>query len=99
MELTVVCRNGLAALERALAGRVDPEKDPIAEATRCTAAVREALIERARRGDTQALELLTQANALLSEMVAAEFPLVGFRRDRIEKACEHYRRLVAALGS
>jgi hypothetical protein len=99
MELTAICRNGLAALERALAGDLPPEKDPMALATRCTAAMRDELIARRRNGDERAGELLIQANAVLSELVAAEFPLAGFRRERIEKACEHYRRLIDALGA
>jgi hypothetical protein len=94
MELDRLCREGLEALERALAGEVAPEKDPIATATRCTAGLRDALIERLRRGDADAEPLVVQANALLSELVAAEFPLAGFRRERIEKARDAYRCLL-----
>jgi hypothetical protein len=94
MSLDALCRNGLAALDRALSGEVAPENDPIAEATRCTAELRDELIARMRRGDAQAAQLLAQANALLREVVAAEFPVAGFRRGRIEKAREAYRALV-----
>lgn len=94
MNLDGLCRNGLAALDQALSGEVAPENDPIAEATRCTAELRDELIARARRGDAGAAQLLAQANALLSELVAAEFPVAGFRRERIEKAREAYRSLV-----
>jgi hypothetical protein len=95
MSLDGLCRNGLAALDRALSGEAAPETDPIADATRCTAELRDELIARLRRGDSGAEQLLAQANALLSELVAAEFPVAGFRRERIEKAREAYRALVA----
>lgn len=95
MNLDGLCRDGLAALDRALSGEAAPENDPIAEATRCTAGLRDELIARARRGDAGAAQLLAQANALLSELVAAEFPVAGFRRERIEKARDAYRALVA----
>jgi hypothetical protein len=94
MELNVLCQRGLEALDRALAGEVSPEKDPIAVATRCTAELRDELITQLRRGDPDAEPLLVQANALLSDLVAAEFPLAGLRRDRVEKARDAYRRLL-----
>jgi hypothetical protein len=93
MELTRLCRDGIEALDRALAGEVSPEKDPLSAATRCTAELRDELITRLRRGDEDAEPLLAQANALLSELVSAEFPLAGFRRERIEKARDAFARL------
>ena len=93
MELSALCRQGIEALDAALAREVPPEKDPIGRATRCTAALRDELIARLRRGDADAEPLLVQANSLLSELAAAEFPIAGFRRDRIEKAREAYQRL------
>jgi hypothetical protein len=95
-DLDELCTQGIEALDRALAGDIAPEKDPIAAATLCTAELRDQLIARLRRGDRTAEPLLVQANALLSELVAAEFPLAGFRRDRVEKAREGYRRLLDA---
>lgn len=97
MELKGLCQQGLDALERALAGEIAPEKDPLAAATRCTAELRDELIARLRHGDDDAEPLLVQANSLLSELAAAEFPLAGFRRDRIEKAREAYLRLQESL--
>ena len=96
MQLDELCTQGIEALDRALAGEAAPENDPVAAATRCTAALRDQLIARLRRGERGAEPLLAQANALLSELVAAEFPLAGFRRERIEKAREAYRRLLDA---
>lgn len=94
-ELEHLCREGLQALDRLLAAERPPQKDLLAEATRCMARLRDALIEQKRGGDEAAALRLVQANALLSELAAAEFPLVGLRRDRIRLAREHYRRLGA----
>ena len=89
-----LCRAGLKALDEVLASSQPPEKDLIAEATRCMARHRDALIDKKRRGETEVVQRLTQVNALLSELVAAEFPLVGVRRKRIEAARAAYRRLL-----
>ena len=93
-ETDELCRAGLKALDEVLASSQPPEKDLIAEATRCMARHRDALIEKKRRGEGEVVQRLTQVNALLSELVAAEFPLVGVRRKRIEAAREAYRRLL-----
>jgi hypothetical protein len=98
MELNALCRRGIEALDRALAGEVDPANDPLGLATRCTAGLRDELIARLRAGDAGAAPLLTQANSLLSELCAAEFPLAGFRRDRVAKAREAWQRLLEAAG-
>lgn len=91
--LDEVCHKGLDALDEVLASKAPPEKDLIAEATRCVARYRDELIARRRqRGDS--LEgKLSEVNALLSELVAAEFPLVGVRRKRIEAARDAYREM------
>ena len=96
MNADELCAQAIEALDRALAGEIPPENDPLAAATRCTAELRDQLIGRSRRGERSAETLLVQANALLSELCEAEFPLAGFRRDRIEKAREAYRRLLDA---
>jgi hypothetical protein len=97
-DLDQLCRNGLAALDEVLASKAPPEKDLIAEATRCTARFRDALIDEMRerkvRGDTTADPRLAEVNSLLSELSAAEFPLAGVRRERIEMARDAYRRLI-----
>jgi len=95
-ELEAVCRQGLDALDAVLAAKAPPEKDLLAEATRCLARYRDALIREKRGGRSAVDQRLVEANALLSELVAAEFPLVGVRRKRIESAREAYRRLVVA---
>ena len=88
------CQKGLDALDEVLASSQPPEKDLIAEATRCVARYRDALIDEKRSGDAAAERRLPEVNALLSELVAAEFPLVGVRRKRIEAAREAYRSLI-----
>ncbi len=91
-----ICQKGLEALDAVLAAKAPPETDLIAEATRCVARYRDALIDDRRAGDAAAERRLPEVSALLSELVAAEFPLVGVRRNRIEKAREAYQRLVQA---
>ena len=88
-----VCQKGLDALDAVLAEKAPPEKDLIAEATRCVARYRDALIDGKRSGDAAAERRLPEVNSLLSELVAAEFPLVGVRRKRIEAARDAYRRM------
>lgn len=89
-----VCRKGLQALDAVLGAKAPPEKDLIAEATRCVARYRDALIDDRRRAEPAADDRLREVNSLLSELVAAEFPLVGVRRKRIEAAREAYQRLI-----
>ena len=89
-----VCQKGLDALEAVLASKAPPEKDLIAEATRCVARYRDALIESRRHGEASADGRLREVNSLLSELVAAEFPLVGVRRKRIEAARDAYRGMI-----
>ena len=88
-----LCRNGLEALEELLARQSPPEKDLIAEATRCVARYRDELIAKRRQAHEPPQERLGEVNALLSELVAAEFPLVGVRRKRIEAARDAYRKM------
>lgn len=89
-----LCRAGLKALDEVLASSQPPEKDLIAEATRCVARHRDELITRKRQADASAERALAEVNSLLSELVAAEFPLVGVRRKRIEAARDAYRRMI-----
>ena len=95
-ELMPVCDEAIRALDAVLAADKPPERDLIADATRCIARLRDELIERRRAHALQDESLLPQANALVSELVAAEFPLVGVRRKRIETARDACRRLLEA---
>ncbi len=64
----------------------------IAEAVRCIVAWRNAMIEAYRAGGA-GREALDRANALVSLAHGAEYPLVGFHRDRIEQARDEIARL------
>ena len=95
-ELGSRCDEAMRALDAVLAMEKPPERDLIADATRCIARLRDELIERHRAHSLRDESLLPQANALVSELVAAEFPLVGVRRKRIETARDACRRLLEA---
>jgi hypothetical protein len=91
--LDQACRDGLAALDSVLEGKPAPEHDPIAGATRGASLMRDLVIEAQRRGDSSVAHLLERANMLVSELVAGEFPVAGFRRKRIEDARVLYRQV------
>ena len=93
-ELRSFCDGALRELDALLAAKQTPEHDLIADATRCIARLRDELIERRRSGALRDESLLPRANAILSELVAAEFPLVGVRKKRIETARDACRRLL-----
>ncbi len=82
----------LAALDRAL-GEQSAYGD-LVEASRLLVAVRGILIAERRRGLPDPDRRLDRLNAILSLVVAAEYPLEGARRDRIATA----RRELAALA-
>jgi hypothetical protein len=84
----------LAAMDRALRDRPDVVYDDLVEATRRLVDLRDKLIaERRESADAAAPERLRRLNAILSVVVAAEYPLAGIRRERIEMA----RRELASL--
>lgn len=74
----------VAALDRALDDRPDHIHDDLSAAVRCVAALRDELIER-KHAAAEAPDRLARVNALLSQLVAAEYPLDGVRRQRIEQ--------------
>lgn len=82
----------LAALDRAL----DEQSayGDLVEASRRLAALRDMLIAERRRGAPDPERRLDRINAILSLVVAAEYPLEGARRERIASA----RRELAALA-
>jgi len=98
-ELRPLCDRAMRELDAVLAAEEPPERDLIADATRCVARLRDELIERHRAGALRDESLLPQANALVSELVAAEFPLVGVRKKRIEAARDACRRLLESARS
>jgi hypothetical protein len=91
--LTHELETALAAMDRALRDRPQLVYDDLTEAVRCLVRLRDALIAARRRGDTVAAARLNRLNALFSLVVAAEYPLEGVRRERVESA----RRELASL--
>ena len=75
----------LAAMDRALCDRPDVTYEDLVEAVRWLVRLRDQLIDDRRRGATLA-DRLDRLNAVLSMVVAAEYPLDGERRERIEAA-------------
>jgi hypothetical protein len=84
----------MAALDRALEDRPDHVHDDLSEAVRCVVAARDALIERKRAG-AESGGRLACVNAVLSQLVAAEYPLDGIRRQRIEQVRDELAGLPA----
>jgi hypothetical protein len=77
-----------AALDRALRDSPDLVYDDLANAVRHVVKLRDGLIAARRRGDGTVDRLAKQlgrVNTILSQMVGAEYPLDGIRRERIEK--------------
>lgn len=83
----------LAAMDRALCDQPDVVYEDLVEAVRRLIALRDKLIDERRRGTTVG-DRLDRLNAVLSVVVAAEYPLEGVRRERVEAA----RRQLAALA-
>lgn len=82
----------LAALDRAL-GEQSAYGD-LVEASRCLVAPRNMLIAQRRRGEPDPDRRLDRLNAIMSLVVAAEYPLEGASRERIATA----RQELAALA-
>ena len=98
-QLEAACRKGLESLDAALDGRTPPGHDPIAGATRGASLMRDMVIGLQRSGHPGAGKLLERANILLSELVAGEFPVSGFRKKRIEEARGLYERLLGDVSA
>jgi hypothetical protein len=77
----------IAAVDRALREDVQLVYDDLAEAMRHIVRLRDGLIADARSGEPVG-DRLTRVNAILSQIVGAEYPLEGVRRERIEKVRE-----------
>lgn len=82
----------LAALDRAL-GEQSAYGD-LVEASRRLVALRSLLIAERRRGAPDPEHRLDRLNAILSLVVAAEYPLEGARRERIATARQELASLV-----
>ena len=84
----------LAALEHALGDDPDLVYDDLAEAVRHVVRLRDTLIAERRRGEPID-DRLDRVNTILSQMVGAEYPLDGMRRERVEKLRDQLRSLLA----
>ena len=100
MSVTLRARyeDALRSLELLLEERPSVVHDAIEQATRHTVAVRDALIAARRDGENGHDDALRRVNALLSLIVAAEFPLVGVRWKRIESARDALAKLASEQG-
>ncbi len=89
----------LASLERLLAERPEEFAEEIPEAVRRLVSLRDRLISTRRTGtaSAQQLEWLTRVNAILSCVVAAEFPIRGLHRERVDTARQALRQLLASI--
>lgn len=96
------CGDALGAFDRILSAPPDdtPAKeayDAMAEASRCLVRMRNGLIARRRAGEGVSPRL-DHVNAVLSVTFGGEYPLVGVRRKRIEKARDLLRGLLREDG-
>lgn len=82
----------LAAMDRALRDRPDAVYQDLVDAVRSLTELRDKLIDERRRG-TMSGDWLDRLNSILSLVVAAEYPLEGLRRERVEAG----RRALASL--
>ena len=82
----------LAAMDRALCDQPDVVYEDLVEAVRQLIGLRDKLIDQRRRG-AMIGDRLERLNAVLSLVVAAEYPLEGKRRERVETACRELSAL------
>jgi hypothetical protein len=97
-DICPLCRDAVAKLDYLLRNHPADTSDELTEAVRCAVAVRDRMIERRRLGaqDPAESERLRQVNAVISAIVAGEFPLMGIRWKRIEGARDLLRNILAA---
>ena len=77
----------VAAVDRALREDTRLVYDDLADAVRHIVRLRDGLIVAVRHGEPDR-ERLSRVNAILSQIVGAEYPLDGIRRERIKKVRE-----------
>lgn len=77
----------IAAVEHALREDAQHVYDDLADAMRHVVRLRDGLIMKARRGEVGG-DCLARVNAILSQIVGAEYPLEGIRRKRVENVRE-----------
>jgi hypothetical protein len=92
------CREAVAKLDYLLRNHPAETAEELTDAVRCTVALRDRMIERRRVAGGQADgqdRRLRQVNAIISAIVAGEFPLMGIRWKRIEGARDLLKQVLA----
>ena len=83
----------LARLDHALGLPPDKLGQEVDVAEREVARLRDALIERLRRGELTDRQALDKTNAALSLIVGVEYPVAGLHRKSLEQARDTLREL------
>jgi hypothetical protein len=88
----------LALLDHVSADDLERASEHVAEATQQLVQLRDKLIDRYRAdaSDAASRDALGKINAILSSVIAAEFPVCGFHRGRIDDACDALRELLSS---
>lgn len=96
-DLCSLCRDAVGRLDYLLRNHPAETADDLTGAVRCAVRLRDMMIERRRqgRGDAGQDARLRQVNAVISAIVAGEFPLMGIRWKRIEGARDLLREVMA----
>ncbi|WP_119422576.1 hypothetical protein [Desertibaculum subflavum] len=90
--------DALAALDRVLQERPKAGALPFGEAVRRVAVYRDALIAKAREGgETAGRHMLLRANAVLSAVVAGNFPIGEVDWNSLKAAREELAEMVGTL--
>ncbi|MFZ3237151.1 MAG: hypothetical protein WA184_17500 [Stellaceae bacterium] len=91
------CREAVAKLDYLLRNHPAETADELTDAVRCSVALRDRMIERRRQGDHNPAheQRLRQVNAVISAIVAGEFPLMGIRWQRIKGARDLLKKVLA----
>jgi hypothetical protein len=95
------CREAIAKLDYLLRNHPAEMAEELGDAVRCVVALRDSIIEhRDRASRTPKTDLhLQRVNAVISAIVAGEFPLMGVRWKRIEGARDLLKQVLAEQAS
>ncbi len=91
------CREAVAKLDYLLRNHPAETAEELTDAVRCTVGLRDEMTARRHRGvrDLAAERRLRQVNAIVSAIVAGEFPLMGIRWQRIAGARDLLKQVLA----
>jgi hypothetical protein len=91
------CRDAVGKLDYLLRNHPAEIAEELSDAVRCVVALRDSMIEhRHRAGATPAQDAqLQKVNAVISAIVAGEFPLMGVRWKRIEGARDLLKQVLS----